>query len=122
MGMSEDRSVADTVTDADWCADSVPVAGVSASHEPPTSVAAVAFHVRVPPPVLVIVIVCLFELDWPTIALKAIAAGVVNMIGVAACSMVSVTGKVCVPTDELKTTAPVYVPGERPVTLTLTNG
>jgi hypothetical protein len=122
LGVSEDRGVADTITGADWCADSVPDAGVIASHEPPTSVAAVAFHVRVPPPVFAIVIVCWSELDWPTTALKAIAAGVVSIIGVAACPIVSVTGKVCVPTLELKTTAPVYVPGARPVTLTLTKG
>ncbi len=120
--MSEGRSVADTVSEADWCAYSIPVAGDTASHEPPTSVAVVAFHVRVPPPVLVIVIVCLSGLDWPTTALKAIAVGDVSMIGVAGCAMVSVTGKVCVPAVELKTTAPVYVLGARPATLTLTDG
>ena len=120
--MSDGRSVADTVSEVDWCADSIPVAGDTASHEPPTSVAVVAFHMRVPPPVFVIVIVCLSGLDWPATALKAIAAGDVSMIGVAGCAMVSVTGKVCVPVVELKTTVPVYVPGARPATLTLTNG
>src|SRR5438105_4443947 len=52
---------------------------------------------------------------------KFIVAGAVPIIGVVGCPIMKVTGSVCVPAGVLKIIEPVYVPEERPETLTLTN-
>ncbi len=120
-GINVANSVAVTVIVADWCEIRMPV-GVTDSQAPPTAVAADACHVRVPPPELATVAVCGIGLGWPTIPLKASSAGVVAIIGVVGCPMMNVTGKVCVPADELRITDPRYVPGVSPVTLTAIEG
>jgi len=59
---------------------------------------------------------------WPGAALKSSVAGVAASIGAAGCPRMNVTGMVCVPPDQLKSTEPVYVPGVKPAALTLTEG
>src|SRR6266699_7343540 len=120
--MSEDNSVAVTVTETEARGARVPATGVIASHEPPTLVAFAAFHVKGPPPLLVMVIVCGVGLDCPTTALNESVTGVVVRPGAAGDPRVSVTGRVCVLDVALKMIAPVYVPGVRPATVTPTSG
>src|SRR5947209_4359404 len=94
--------LANTLTVADCCAPNVPLLAVTASHAPPTLVLAVACHVMLPPPVLVTVIACAVGLGCPITPVKAIEAGVLARIGVVGGPIVSVTGSVCVPSDELR--------------------
>ncbi len=120
--VSVGNSKAVTVIDADLFAERLPFAGVTVSHAPPTAVAADVPQFRVPPPVLVMVAFWGSGFGWPMIPLKESTGGMVLIIGVMGCPMMNVTGKVCVPLDQLKTTAPTYVPADRPVTLTSTAG
>ena len=84
------------------------MAGVTPSHAPPIAVAAVACHVRVPPPVFVSVMFCGGTGPvWPMMPLKDNVAGAAVAIGVVDCPRMSVTGKVWVPLDELKMTEPL---------------
>src|SRR3989442_13761239 len=88
----------------------------------PEVVTAAACQVKVPPPVLVMVTVWETGPGWPGAALKSSVAGVAASIGAAGCPRMNVTGMVCVPPDQLKSTEPGYVPGFKPAALTLTEG
>ena len=86
----------------------MPVGGAIASHAPPTAVAAVACHVRVPPPVFVSVMI--FggtRPTWPMMPPNGIVTGAAVTIGVVGCPILSVTCKVWVPPDQLKIIEPL---------------
>ena len=100
----------------------MPELGAIESHPAPMDVVAVAFQLSVPPPVLVMVATWTGGLDWPYTALKFIVAGPTLSTGVAGCATMRVTGMVWLPDFELKTSVPVYDPGERPEILALTRG
>ena len=79
------------------------------------------FHFSVLRPVFVIMAVCGSGLPWPMMPVKTMPVGVTVMTDISGCPRTKVTGKVCDHTTELKKATPVYVPGVRPVVLTLTN-
>lgn len=99
--------VAVTFTDIDCDEARLPLFEDTASHAPPKLVVAVACQLRVPPPVLVIVIAWLAGWGWPTVALKPMVEGAVVRIGVVGCPTVKLTGKVWVPVAELKKMEPL---------------
>ena len=114
-------SVALTVIVVDCRGPRLPSAGVTESHAPPV-VEVVACQLRVAPAELVTVTVWGSGSGCPMTPLKVSMVGVIAKSGVGGCPMTYVTGKICVPADELKITVPVYVPGFRPATLTFTAG
>ncbi len=103
LGVSVPNTVAVALSLTDWFAVSVPLLGETASHAPPTVVAAVAFHVSVPPPVFVNVVVCGGgELPCPITLVKVIAVDAIAIIGVVGWPIAKLTVRLCVPVDVLK--------------------
>ena len=60
-------------------------------------------------------------MPWPMMPVKTIPVGVTVITDIRGCPRTKVTGRICDHTIELKKITPVYVPGVRPVVLTLTN-